>query len=102
MEAMSEIVQGLLIEMKELGFSKYKIAKMIINPETGKPITWMTVHAWQRGWWKPEPAHLNALQILYIQELDRRGKTPWSRKSEKDLKVSKELSIKDTQEEILT
>lgn len=63
-----EIVQQLIANMKLLGWSKYKMAQ-----ELGH--TWGTIHAWERGWWKPEPMHLNKLQTIFIAECTKRGMT---------------------------
>ena len=63
-----EIAKRLIANMKLLGWSKYRLAKELEH-------TWGTIHAWERGWWNPEPAHLNKLQTLFIQECGKRGWT---------------------------
>lgn len=41
----------------EYGFSKYRISKLV-------EVSWITVHYWYIGLYKPRKAHLNALQEI--------------------------------------
>jgi len=54
-------------KLTEAGVSKYYIAKAL-------KVSWQTVHAWSRGWWKPRGKNALKLKKMYELKVKKGGK----------------------------